>query len=618
MQRYVFTILAILSSIHIALAAPELETTPHGDFHWEGKDYTVEFAPDGQWKSLHIQDVEMLADNPAGYLAAGGGTLEQTGPGELTGTSGSRTMTITFTPEHFTVSLRDSEQKDFDRYPLELADHVAYIVMPAEQGQTFALPSPVFRNAYKGARMISTKGPALQTDIRTSLNPRTRCSLFFYVDPAKGRQITFTPIAKYQPTDLLFINFDAYPKNHFFPAGPLTLPTALRNASDTDLTLTVTTQLETYTPNKTGQVLETHQQDITVPAGGKADATARLTQPDAPGPYEFQISLGCDGETFRTVRGAMIYDPDGWTLPDREPDDFDAFWARTLKELRSRELDPRVAEASPEGIPGEFKQVSFNGLGERRVRGFLGVPDLTPDEKAPAILILPGAGWAAAPVDAGLVRKGYVVLSLSVHDPPFTRGRRHSDELNKRGGAYMRDGLASRETYFYRYAYAGAVRAVDYLQSLPQVDPDHIQVVGGSQGGALALAVAGLHPGVALATVSCPGRSRWDKLTFDYQAVGTFDPPAGMTRQEMFEQTLVYFDTSILARRIGCAVLMEIAGRDEVDPFPLQYYAFREIPETVDKRMWVDPWAYHNGVEGADALAEQMVNTYIFPDRSEK
>jgi len=68
----------------------------------------------------------------------------------------------------------------------------------------------------------------------------------------------------------------------------------------------------------------------------------------------------------------------------------------------------------------------------------------------------------------------------------------------------MTRGITARETYYYRRLFTDAARAVDAARTLPAVDPARVAVVGGSQGGASALAAAALVPDVAAVGARVP------------------------------------------------------------------------------------------------------------------
>ena len=58
----------------------------------------------------------------------------------------------------------------------------------------------------------------------------------------------------------------------------------------------------------------------------------------------------------------------------------------------------------------------------------------------------------------------------------------------------MTRGIEDPHEHFYRRLFTDGVRAVDAVRTIPGVDPTRVAVTGGSQGGAVTLAVAGLVP----------------------------------------------------------------------------------------------------------------------------
>jgi cephalosporin-C deacetylase len=69
---------------------------------------------------------------------------------------------------------------------------------------------------------------------------------------------------------------------------------------------------------------------------------------------------------------------------------------------------------------------------------------------------------------------------------------------------FMTRGILNREDYYYRRLTTDAVRAVDAARTRRQVDPARVSIVGYSQGGGLALAVAGLVPDLAATAALVP------------------------------------------------------------------------------------------------------------------
>jgi cephalosporin-C deacetylase len=69
---------------------------------------------------------------------------------------------------------------------------------------------------------------------------------------------------------------------------------------------------------------------------------------------------------------------------------------------------------------------------------------------------------------------------------------------------FLTRGVLDPATHYYRRLYVDATRAVAAARRHPAVDPERVAVTGGSQGGALAIAVAGLVPDVVAALPDVP------------------------------------------------------------------------------------------------------------------
>ena len=71
-------------------------------------------------------------------------------------------------------------------------------------------------------------------------------------------------------------------------------------------------------------------------------------------------------------------------------------------------------------------------------------------------------------------------------------------------GDYVLRGIHTPEKYFYRAAILDCVRALDFLTTLPKVDPKRIAITGGSQGGLLSFATAALDKRIVLCAPDIP------------------------------------------------------------------------------------------------------------------
>lgn len=146
-------------------------------------------------------------------------------------------------------------------------------------------------------------------------------------------------------------------------------------------------------------------------------------------------------------------------------------------------------------------------------------------------------------------------------------------------GAIVR-GILDPETYYYRRLIVDAVRAVEAVRVLPGVDPTQVAVLGNSQGGGLALAVAGLVPDLAGVLAAVP-------LLCDLQrAIEITDqPPYGeigaylavhREAESAVRRTLTYIDVVSFARRAQVPAHFAVGLRDTICPPSTVFAAYNQ------------------------------------------
>lgn len=192
-----------------------------------------------------------------------------------------------------------------------------------------------------------------------------------------------------------------------------------------------------------------------------------------------------------------------------EPVGFDEFWAATLKESTQCEVLASVCPVSTGLRLTETWDVTFRGFAGNPVRAWFSRPAETP-EPLPAVVEFAGYGRGRGLPHERLtwVNAGYAHLLMDNRGQGDQYGNGgatpdpHATAPGGPGPAVR--GLLSPRDYHYRRLITDAVRAVAAVRYLPGVDAGRVAAVGNSQGGGLALAVAGLVPDLAAALVTAP------------------------------------------------------------------------------------------------------------------
>ena len=292
------------------------------------------------------------------------------------------------------------------------------------------------------------------------------------------------------------------------------------------------------------------------------------------------------------------------------PADFDAFWAKTLAEARSHDLDLTLTPHDSGLSAVDVFDASFAGFGGHRVKAWVLLPK-GGATSAVVKFIGYGGGRSFAHEHLLWAASGRAVLVMD------TRGQGSSWSA---GGTpdpvgsdpahpgFMTRGIGARETYYYRRVFTDAVRAVEAAAGLPGVDSARIAVCGGSQGGGISLAVAGLVPGLAGVMPDVP------YLCDFYRSVGVAsrDPYLEISRylsvhrgaEEAVFQTLSYFDGVHFSARARAPALFSVGLMDTICPPSSVYAAFNAYGG--DKTMERYTFNDHEGGGPAQEAAQLM------------
>jgi cephalosporin-C deacetylase len=279
--------------------------------------------------------------------------------------------------------------------------------------------------------------------------------------------------------------------------------------------------------------------------------------------------------------------------------DFDAFWSQTLEVAHRQPLN---AELVPYALPArgvECYAVRFDGFADQneppgRIAGWYLRPAAS--GKFPAIVWYHGySGRAPRPMDLlAYASQGICCLSM---DCRGQNGQSTDASPASEGhvAGWMTRGIRDPRTYYFRYVYADAVRALELVARREEVDESRIAVTGGSQGGALSLAAAALseRPILSLPDVPflCDFR-RAIQITPNgpYPEIVTFLKQFPHLQDQVLA-TLSYVDNLNLAPRIRCRTVISNGLWDDICPPSTIFAAFHHI--TAPKQMEVYPFHKH-------------------------
>ncbi|MGW0539478.1 acetylxylan esterase [Streptomyces griseoincarnatus] len=296
-----------------------------------------------------------------------------------------------------------------------------------------------------------------------------------------------------------------------------------------------------------------------------------------------------------------------------EPADFDAFWKRTLGEAAGAGDVLVSADPVDNGLRlTETWDVTFRGFAGDPVRGWFSRPAGV-GEPLPAVVEFAGYGRGRGLPHERLtwVNAGYAHLLMDNRGQGDQYGC-GGDTPDPHAGAPGGPGPAARglldpHDHHYRRLITDAVRAVDAVRALPGVDASRVAAVGNSQGGGVALAVAGLVPDLAAVLVTAPflcGIRRALDLT-DASPYGEISAYLAVHRgvEEAAYRTLSYVEGISFARRAQAPAHFGVGLRDTVCPPSGAYAAFNRYAELTDGQEEKALHAYpFNGHEGGDAV----------------
>lgn len=325
-----------------------------------------------------------------------------------------------------------------------------------------------------------------------------------------------------------------------------------------------------------------------------------------PGFYNAVLSLRQDdGSYTELTRTNLGFDPELIASPQDKQPDFDAFWAETLAELAAVKPEYKLTllKEHSNNVRRSYK-VEMKSLGGETISGLYIEP--VKAGKYPVMISYMGYGsdvWYADPSSD----PERIEFMLCCRNQAFNR-------MPEEAGDWCTRGIESRETYYYRGAFADVVRAIDFVCSREKTDLSRVFANGESQGGAFTLVAASLDHRLKAIAPSAPFLNDFRDY---FQLAGWPGDPIlkaaaekGIPEEELY-RTLSYFDVKNFTDRIQCPVIMAIGLQDPVCPPHTNFAGYNHIPT---EKSWVCyPLAGHNVWEQPEwpVVKEEFFRKYM-------
>ena len=288
----------------------------------------------------------------------------------------------------------------------------------------------------------------------------------------------------------------------------------------------------------------------------------------------------------------------------QKPDDFDEFWQSSLKELDNN----LVYDIVKDTIIKEKKVslIAIKSYKEVTIYSWVSIPEKP--GKFPVFISFFGFGRGKAsgkelPSKWFLSQKNRINMVVDIRGQGLSK-----DQIKFKG--YLTNGLENRNNYIYRGAYLDAVKAVDYAKTLLNGD-GNIIAMGGSQGGALAVAATALNPNVTMCIASFPFLTDMHNYEKDKwpMKIWIHDTKIKRRKLEDLHETLSYFDVLNFAEKVDVPFLLRTQETDIVTPKEGAIKLFNAVKSN-NKNLYIAPCSGH-GCSSKSSFANKIEQIFI-------
>lgn len=299
-------------------------------------------------------------------------------------------------------------------------------------------------------------------------------------------------------------------------------------------------------------------------------------------------------------------------LPERnEPDDFDTFWQDTLTEARSHDIAVNFVPYDAGLTAQDVYDVTFAGFGGQPIRAWMLIPKHRSGPVPCVVEYLGYGGGRGFPTAYTLISSaGFAHLIMDTRGQGSAWQRGDTPDAGANGEpqfpGFLTRGLSSPNEHYYRRVFTDAVRAVEAARSHPDVD-GRIVVSGGSQGGGISLAAAGLVDDITAVWADQPFLCHYERAATITDAAPYSELARYLAQHadqvERSFATLSYLDGVNFAARANAPAHFSVGLMDAVCPPSTVYAAYNHY--AAEKAIRVYTFNGHDG-GGSHGVREKI------------
>ena len=293
---------------------------------------------------------------------------------------------------------------------------------------------------------------------------------------------------------------------------------------------------------------------------------------------------------------------------NERPADFDAYWQKAVAEMEALGTGCELIPAAFQAPGVDCFDLYFKGVGDARIYARLVRPKETRQQR-PAVVQFHGYSGNGGSF-SNLLRfaaVGFVAVAMDCRG----QGGRSEDSGRVLGNTlqgHIIRGLddPDPDKLYFRNVYLDTAQLARIVMAMPEVDAKRVAAFGGSQGGGLTLACAGLTPTLNRAAPHMPFLSDYRRVWEMDLAKDAYEElkqyfrrfdPQHQREAEVFTK-LGYIDVQHLAHRITADIRMYTGLMDTVCPPSTQFAAYNKI--VAEKSMAIYPDFAHEAYPEMD------------------